>query len=387
MPPKRVRSTVTTGSTAKKQQKHFPSDYALANFIDDEAEEANEFVEAGEDDEGNESDHSTFSMLERAQREREAAATTEVDVPVEPADVIEPAVTVDESTEDVAPGVEPDVNLPEAVLPAPVANQNLPVVAEPSKVPDSDKSVNPPKTIKWVEGRPRLNQRIDKIMAYSNDHELTYSITNVPADARIFSSDDTVRDRVHMLGRPLMNRPSTLAPITIWIVGRLTRVFLRDNNGGLPKSVSVNIRPLDPRALHAASTLLRRHTTDTSAVDRYDDVRVSRWMTVKPPREISERIDGFDAIWDAKKTLVSPRDKMLPLFATDVKKGDLALVEANLARYRVVDKGAAKDATSKSKKKADNWAAYFALKSICVLDDTPLAADPDAEAPVRNWEL
>lgn len=99
-------------------------------------------------------------------------------------------------------------------------------------------------------------RRINRLLTYSNDDELIYDIVRVPANAQIAAIEDTNGDETYLL-----TVPGRKAPITIWLIGTITRAYFRDRDGNLPKSISVNVRALHESSLNAANNLLRTFTT------------------------------------------------------------------------------------------------------------------------------
>lgn len=82
---------------------------------------------------------------------------------------------------------------------------------------------------------------------------------------------------------------------------------------------------------------------------------------------------------------------MATVFPSDIKKGDLVLLELNLGRYRkAIDNDATSSKSSPNRRKgakSDAWTAFFALKSVCLLDDTPKKNDSTTDVQTGTWEL
>ncbi|KZV89565.1 hypothetical protein EXIGLDRAFT_771624 [Exidia glandulosa HHB12029] len=205
------------------------------------------------------------------------------------------------------------------------------------------------------------NERIAKITDFNSAKQDTFYITALINALSWIAVNLPDRDKFYALAVQGSRNAAK-----VWFVGILVKSYFFDKSGEAPSSVSMNIALLDERETTMANNLLRRYSaprnSDTSV---YTDVRFSKWMSVRHTGESAMRAEHFTEVYDATTGFNLPRTKMRQMSPSNLKKGDLVMVEATVERWHP------KKAAGSSKVNYSEYNAFYALNFIALLDDSP----------------
>lgn len=204
----------------------------------------------------------------------------------------------------------------------------------------------------WTEDSV-LNRRVALMQTMSSPATNTFSVTTLPAGACFHAARSNPAFRVHVLTYPFVldERRVSPLPVTIWMVGTVTRAPVTTRSVELP---TMSIRLFDEAGSRVASALLNRYSGGVLGLENDSSVPITLDSAVLyGPSYCAE----LPPLCDARSALQTPRCQMQPF---DAVEGDIVLAEVFLFRYasKVPD----------GDPSAVSWMPIFQLKALCLLD-------------------
>ncbi|KAG0701022.1 hypothetical protein DFH29DRAFT_876201 [Suillus ampliporus] len=193
--------------------------------------------------------------------------------------------------------------------------------------------------------------RLHRLLEYMNSKANIYALGKLLPTAT-WGQYKPVNDRSKILCDPV-----TGDPITIWVVGRITKMWFMKFDKP-ENQVMLTIMPLSKTLAQQSALLLAKFSAPVLSLNQQTShtIRAIKWQNVQGGDPSSEAL-LFDAVYDAR------RDRSLTTYSerpiwnlTDLKPGDLVLLEMKMTRY--------------SKKHEDNkWHSQTSLKCPRILKE------------------
>ncbi|KZT61817.1 hypothetical protein CALCODRAFT_479590 [Calocera cornea HHB12733] len=213
-----------------------------------------------------------------------------------------------------------------------------------------------------------LNKRVNTMMTWSDPRNAISCPAKFPKNGYWATKyDNDFSEYFHDTKRRI--------PVTLWIVARLSALYLFRADGNPERQANVVFTPLNNADLTVLKSLLRSHTHQTlyGPWDGLNTLKAGKWMNHRVPGEAKP----FLAVYDAT-TVLRSKSKMSAVPAQNLKRGDLVLLEVYLNRYRdkTMDayvspgRGGQRAVRTPTNSADTKWRACLVLKAICLLDDT-----------------
>lgn len=170
-----------------------------------------------------------------------------------------------------------------------------------------------------------LKIRIQKLSEYCNANANIYALGKLLPTAT-WGPYRPVNDRSKILCDP-----ATGEPLTIWVVGHIAKMWFA--KFGKPESqASLTVMPLSQTLAKQSGVLLAKFSSPMLSLNPQTThmIRAIKWQNTRD----SDKRMLFDAVYDARKEGSLKTYNERPIWKlTDLKPGDLILLEMKMSRY------------------------------------------------------
>ncbi|KAI0063890.1 hypothetical protein BV25DRAFT_1914946 [Artomyces pyxidatus] len=172
-----------------------------------------------------------------------------------------------------------------------------------------------------------FKSRVQSILQLEDGNSSTYYISNAPV-------------KLQWRGGSLVS-PCSGQTVTLWIIGLLQRVKMAHVDGSPVSRVTVTIEPARSSDLAAAHILTRRHSHALAVHNHLDaggdlpDLTIGAWSMADVGTGSGAKVVPFEAVYDARNVYSTNRADMPQLRGTDLKPGDVDLVEATVSQSMI----------------------------------------------------
>ncbi|KAI0050693.1 hypothetical protein FA95DRAFT_1603330 [Auriscalpium vulgare] len=200
---------------------------------------------------------------------------------------------------------------------------------------------------------PDLRSRITALLNFKDVDRDVYALKHLPRSLQWAAPTVNPKNRY-------LCRPGTKRPVTIWVPGVVTKLWLFDLSGNPHSNAAVTIAPASAADMAALRALSTQYSTSKAPLANPDELRASCWQSRAVRGRREQETVAFDRLYDATRVLRA-KAQMMRLPAEELHMGDWVLQEATVTRY--AEKGTDGTLGDKHRVSFEMQAVYLLLRN------------------------